>query len=314
MSNKPDKSWFKRARQQKALYFLVFWLVALLLWFVSGLGSRYTHTFTLRVRAESINDYNRITADSVRTMRIEVHGRGIDLIRQFRKLKSSTLVVQAGKYRDSSLVKIEDYRSQIIGLFPTTIRIQNLGVDTFHFSSEYLFNRLIPVKPNFALHFERGFGKTGAIRILPDSIRVFSSNPEESFPDDLDLEYVSLQRLNRTWKGNVRIDIPEEANWFVKRTKAQVEIPIQRITEGKFRIPVKLVNAPPKIRLIPSTIEVSYTAGLSYFKRIEKSDFYCVADWAKRTTQGAIPIDISPLSPWILTINTYPASLDYIEQ
>lgn len=314
MFTKPDKSWFKQARQQRSLYFLMFWLVALLLWFVSGLGSSYTHTFNLRVRAESINDYNLITADSIRVVKIDVHGRGIDLIRQFRKLKSSTLVVQAGKYRDSSLVKVEDYRSQILGLFPSTIRIQNLSADTFHFPSKYLFNRLIPVKPNFTLHFEKGYGKTGSIRVLPDSIRVFNTNPEESFPTQLDLEHVDLQRLNKTWKGNVRIDIPEETSWFVKRTKAHIEIPIQRITEGNFKIPVKLLNAPSTIRLIPSSVEVRFTVGLSFFKRIESADFYCFADWTKRTKQGAIPVEISPLSPYILSISTFPASLDYIQQ
>jgi len=312
LTDKLVKFWRNQARQQKSIVFLLAWLVSLLLWFLTAINAPYSHTFSLRVVARPMLEDIELSGDSVRTLEIELYGRGLELIQQYQRLKKFELSAYPGQFDDSSLVNVQNMHPVFAAQVLPKLQLIRFHPDTFHFRYRKLYGRNIAIKPNLKLHFSPGYGQTAPLKFLPDSIRIFSYRPLRNPPNELHLEAAHHENLKATLRFANNLLPPSDTLLFVRKNQVLVEVPVHRITEGKLTLPIQLVPEIPGIRLVPATIEVSFEAALHHFKNIGASDFKVNCYWENRTASGHLAVIVSCSQPEVLRFKVFPKQIDYI--
>lgn len=288
------------------------WLVSLLLWFLTALNASYSHTFSIRVVARPLLEDISLNEDSVRTLQLEVYGRGLELIQQYQRFKKFELTVFPGRYPDSSLVKVQDIQSDFTVQVLPRLQLIRFYPDSFHFRYRKLYGKNVAIQPDFKLNFENGYGQTGPIKFLPDSIRIFSYQSNPNWPAAIRLEPKYIDKLKHTLRFSSKLIPPVDSLLFVRKRQVLVEIPIHRITEGKLQLPIRLVPDIAGIRLVPATVEVSFEAALHHYKQISASDFEVVCFWQERSPNGHLPIQVKCAQPEVLRYRVFPKQIDYI--
>lgn len=253
-----------------------------------------------------------LNGDSVRTLQLEVYGRGLELIQQYQRLKKFELSVYPGRYPDSSLVKIQDIQSDFSVQVLPRLQLIRFYPDSFHFRYRKLYGKNVAIQPDFKLNFENGYGQTGPIKFLPDSIRVFSFQPNPSWPKGIRLEPKQFDKLKSSLRTSCKLIPPTDSLVFVRKHQVLVELPVHRITEGKLQLPIRLIPAVPGIRLVPATVEISFEAALHHYKQIGSANFEVLAYWQERTASGHLPVHVSCSQAEVLRFKVFPKQIDYI--
>lgn len=312
MTDKLVKFWRNQARQRKVFIFLLAWLVSLLLWFLTAINATYSHTFQVSIFARPVLEDMQLEGDSVRKLNLELYGRGLELIQQYQRLKKIAFSVYPGKYEDSSLVSTRDIEAEINAQLLPKLRLVRLYPDTFHFRFQKLYGRNVAIQPNFKLSFMPGFGQTGDLKFLPDSIRVFSFKPFISTPLPLQIELQEFTRLKTTLRIVSQLVHPPDTMLFIRKEQVMVEIPVHRITEGRLILPIRLQPTVPGIRLVPATVEITYEAALHHFKTITAADFQVMCNWKDKTDKGHLQVTVVCTRPEVLRYQVFPKQIDYI--
>ncbi len=245
-------------------------------------------------------------------VKIHVFGRGLDLIRQYQRIKKFKLHAYPGLYNDSTLVRVFDLERQWQQQLLPGIQFQSVTPDTLHFPYRKLYGRQIAITADLDLRFAREYGQTGDLRYLPDSVRVYSFTPDIKFPEKLWLESYKTGLLKKNLRLKLAIRPPADTRLFIRKKQVVVEIPVNRITEGEFNLPIQLRNAPAGIRLVPAWAEVRFETGLHHYKNVKAEDFEITSHWSQRTSSGHLTLKVSCKNPDVLRYYVYPASIDYI--
>ncbi len=253
-----------------------------------------------------------LSDDSIRTLQLEVYGRGLELIQQYQRLKNFEISVFPGRYADSSLVKLHDVQDNFRAQILPNIQLIRFYPDSFHFNFRKLYGKNVAIQPDFKLHFEKGYGQTSLLKFLPDSIRVFSFNAKANWPAAIQLEPIQFDKLKSSQRLSSRLLPPTDSQLFVRKSHVLVEIPVHRITEGKLQLPIRLVPEIDGIRLVPATVEISFEAALHHYKQISAADFEATCYWQERSNNGHLPVRIKCKQEEVLRYKVFPKQIDYI--
>ncbi|MFK5957742.1 MAG: YbbR-like domain-containing protein [Lutibacter sp.] len=178
----------------------------------------------------------------------------------------------------------------------------------------------VPVNPSLDIKFKLGYNLTDTIKIIPDSVLVSGS---EKFIDSIQEISTSVIKLHDVYKNiNVDLDLKlpdEKYNLLVSTTKVKIVGEVEKFTEGKFKIPVTIINKPEKVVMntFPREIEVIYQAGLSNFNKITTNSFLIVYDYEEYKNDTLIkyltPV-IQQKSEFISSLKIHPAQIEFLIQ
>lgn len=284
----------------------------MLLWFLTAINGAYPRTFSIPVVARPSLEDVALSEDSIRFLKLELYGRGLELIQQYQRLKNIELTAFPGHYADSGLVRSQDLITTVNALVMPQLKLVRLYPDTFHFRFRKLYGQNVAIQPNFRLTYAPGYGQTAPIKFLPDSLRVFSFKPFKKLPEPIKLEPQRFENLKSNTRFVSHILLPLDSSVFVRKHQVMVELDVHRITEGKLMLPIRLLPNIPGIRLVPSTVEVSFEAGLHHFKEINAADFQVVCYWQQRTSTGHLPVVVRCSETEVLRYRVFPKQIDYI--
>ena len=94
---------------------------------------------------------------------------------------------------------------------------------------------------------------------------------------------------------------------------------VDKFTEGKFTIPVSIINEPNGIKVnpFPKEIEVIYQASITHFNKVNNNSFLIVFDYKQyekdTTTQFLIPI-VKQRSEYISSLKINPNQIEFLIQ
>jgi hypothetical protein len=94
---------------------------------------------------------------------------------------------------------------------------------------------------------------------------------------------------------------------------------VDKFTEGRFLVPVNVINIPKDIKItpFPKEIEVVFQAGLSNFNKISKSSFSVVFDYMQYKNDTLVQY-LSPVveqkSDLISTLKINPSQIEFLIQ
>lgn len=281
-----------------------------MLWFLTVLSGGYTHSFRLQIKAIPLMEDVFVSNDSVRWIEVSLHGRGLDLIRQYYAFKSAQLTVLL---EDENAYETQKLIEKIQPLLKNGVVIRTVQPTYMTFPLERWYGQSVAIRPNIALEFTKGYGQTGPLRLLPDSIRLYKRQPWTQSYGSIASETKVFKAVSTTIRSHLNIVLPDDSSIVVRQTQVRIEIPVSRIIAGTYSIPIDLINAPAGVRLVPNQLNITYEAGIHHFKHIQAAHFKVKADWLNRNRMGHIPVTISCSHPEVLKYQAYPNSIDYIQ-
>jgi hypothetical protein len=181
-------------------------------------------------------------------------------------------------------------------------------------------SKKVPESPSLDIKFKLGYNLIDSIKIIPDSIVVTGSKKLIDSIHELTTSTLKIEGVYENINEDLNISLPTKDKYLtVSATKVKIIANVDKFTEGKFKIPVAIINQPKDviINTFPREIEVIYQGGLSNFNKISANSFLIVFDYEQYSKDTLIqylkPV-IKHKSEFISSLKVQPSQIEFLIQ
>ena len=268
-----------------AYIFLVFLLISTAFWFLNALRDDYLTNFTYPVRFINVPQ-NEIIVDGMhQKVDLKVKASGFSILRQ--RLNSSFVPVFYDISQMRRLVRNDQNmayvlsRSQLGNVRDQLLvgmELVDINPDTLFLIMDQLMDRKVPVLLNGDIGFEKQFILADSVRFSPDSVTV--TGPA-SIVDTISAVYskhLVIDKLKENYSKKVSLE--KYPSVKVSHNEVIITILVEPFSEKSFSVPIMVSGLPDSLRMktFPSSVEVTFRAGMSQFETISPDDFRALVD------------------------------------
>ena len=302
--------------RKEFLIFCIAFFLSATLWLLIILDKSYTTTYPFSF---SVNDHpaNRtlkepLPANSV----LIINAKGWDLLKLMFLHENIYLDIPIENFRASKkLIVTNQYKDNFKNSLPESVRIIRIIPDSLKLEFDRLMKKTVKIKPDINVTFKKQYGQSGVVITDPSVVTI--SGPESYVKD---IEYVITDPIiekNISKTLVKKIDLHQFANTNIDfgLSSVNINLPVEKLTEGKFLITVKIFNSVnQKITLIPDKVEVSFQAPINVFEKIKPESFLAFVDLKSNSNSasGKFRVKLEISSPYIYYAKVYPEYVDYI--
>lgn len=321
MKTSSNKSSISITNKRKVKVFLFILVLTSIIWLLIELSKSYTSSAVFTVEYKNLPNGKLLQSTPDSEIRLVLKAPGFSLLKyKIRKYSVKLNLKNVSKNSlgyyllpNKQLTYLNEQLSgenEIIRILKDTIFIE-LGNNK---------SKKVPINPSLSLKFKLGYNLTEPMKIIPDSVLI--TGPEK-FIDSIEELKTTALKLNNVYE-NMSIDVDvilpvEKKKVIVSATKVKIVGVVDKFTEGKFTIPVELINKPDDLNIstFPKEIEVIYQTGLSNFNKITKNSFLVVYDfeqYKKDTLINILTPIIKQKSEFISSIKINPSQIEFLIQ
>lgn len=264
--------------------FILFFLLAVIFWFLTKLSKEYESTVMYPVSYENLPQDKLLQETPDSEIGIHIKATGFKILSA--KLFPQTIEIDASNLSAKSATEYYLLLSQ------QRLAIQkqmNAGVDIDHFINESidlslgsLQQKKVPVKLNSQINYQLGYNVNGDIVITPDSITV--SGPESILDTLQYVETIPLVMKNVASEINETIDLKSfTSSNKIKFDQASVTLSaaVEKFTEGTQKVSFVILNPPQDVTMntFPKEVIITYKVALSNFNQVNASSFLVECDY-----------------------------------
>jgi hypothetical protein len=292
--------------KRDAYVFLIFLVISTGFWFLNALRDNYITDFSYPVRFVNVPNKEIIVEGNNQKVDLKIRASGFTILRQ--RLSSSFIPVvfdvsqmkrlerqdknmayvlsrsQLGRVRDQLLVGME---------------LVDINPDTLFLTMDRLTDRKVPILLNGEISFEKQFILADSIRFVPDSVVI--AGPA-SIVDTVMAVYskpLVIEKLKENYSKKVALQ--KHPSLKMDHNEAVINILIEPFSEKTISVPIAVSGLPDSLRMktFPSSVEVTFRAGMSQFDKISPDDFRLLVDAkdalkAERPTRLRVRFDKIP--------------------
>lgn len=320
MANKIKTPALSLGKNRKIRIFLTFLFLTSVVWLLMALSKNYTSTTKINIVYTNLPSNKLLLKKPINQIKAVINASGYNLIKYKITQPKITLNLLENKKKGSHYYLLPN--SQIINLnhnLKGNSTIVKFLTDTIFVELGNNVTKKIPVNSKLKVNFKVGYNFINELKITPDSINI--SGPKRILDDILEISTDKLE-LNDVYENvNVQLALkaPMLRNVKISNNSVVIKGLVDKFTEGKFLIPVSVINVPKgiKITTFPKEIEVIYQAGLSNFSKISKSDFVIVFDYLNYQNDTLVrflrPI-IQEKSDIVSSVKIKPSQIEFLIQ
>lgn len=258
-------------------------LASVLLWFTFAIRETYTRSIDFPIEVSGLEPGESLAGLPPMTVRAQVAGEGIQLLRLFYDRPSIRVDASTG------LVDLETVAPDFI----QGVRIEALTPREVRFERERRAYRRLPVVLGTPIETRPGHHVVGVVEIEPDSVLVSGAEsivgglsawstagpPVLAGPDSLD----ATVTLSDSLAGLVTTDV----------RSVRLRASVRQFTQGSRMVPVRVADVPEGIRisLEPTSVRVTWQVPLSAYQEASTTDdLVAVVPYARiaADTTGAV--------------------------
>jgi hypothetical protein len=317
---------FRKMVNREFLTYVVFLLIAIMIWFFHMLSKE--HTADLRFRTS----FTDTPADKVlleapdKYMFLTVTAQGFTLLKykmgmvfhpisisaNYRMLKKDYHHLQGEYYILSSSI-VQDVKRQL----GEDINLVHIAPDTLKFLFGETVKKKVPVKVQAQFQFEKEFLSTGALSVHPEKITV--SGPEALVDA---LHYVhsvtkTYKNLKDTLKATIALLPPAEHLAYDTR-EVEIMLPVERHTETSLSVVIEAINLPDgyDMKIFPGTATITCMVPISRFDRLQPNMFRIAVDYDAVTNSAEsspkAKVSLIKAPSYVSDIRFHPQNVDFI--
>jgi hypothetical protein len=311
------RRFFSNPKRRKEFFiFLIALCISAALWLMIILDKSYTTTypFLFSVKEHPANRVLKepLPANSV----LIINSRGWNLL----KLKISHdiifLDIPIENFNASKkLIITNQYKDNFKNSLPEGVRIIRIIPDTLRLEFDKLLMKKVKIKANVNVTYRKQFGQSGPLIIEPGFVTVSGPETYVKAIETINTEPITGKFINKTLVKSIKLNRLANTNIEFGINSVNINLPVEKLTEGKYLIPVKLFNTgKQKITLIPDKVEVSYQAPINVFEKIKPESFLVYVDLKSNSNSinGKFKVKLEVSMPYIYYSKVYPEFVDYI--
>jgi len=286
------------------------------MWLLIILDKSYTTTcpFLFSVKEHPVN---RVLKEPLpKNSILIINSRGWNLLKLMFFHDTIYLDIPIENFRSSKkMIITNEYKDNFRNSLPEAVHILRIIPDTLRLEFDKLLKKKVRIKPDFNVTFKKQFGQSGPVVLEPSDVTV--TGPETYVRD---IEYIKTmpvigKNISKSFVKAIGLNKPNNTNIEFNTNSVNINFPVDKLTEGKYILPVKLFNAgKQKITLIPDKVEVSFQAPISVFNKVKPESFMVFIDLKSNTnnSSGKYKVKLEVNFPYIYFSKVYPEYVDYI--
>jgi YbbR domain-containing protein len=286
------------------------------LWLLIILDKSYTTTFPLVFTVKE-HPVNRVLKEPLpKNSALIINSKGWDLAKLMFSKDTIFLDIPAENIKTAKkLIITNQYKENFRNSLPESVKIIRIIPDTLKLEFDKLLKKIVKVKPDINVSFKKQYGQSGPVSLEPSVVTI--SGPE-SYVKDVEAvitESVIVKNINKSISKQVKLSGLPNTNIEFNVNSVNLNLPVDKLTEGKFVLPVKLFNAgKKKITLIPEKVEVTFQAPISVYKKVKPENFMVFIDLKSSSNppSGKYKVKLEVSMPYVYYPKIYPEYVDYI--
>ena len=268
---------------KKLVVFSIFLFVSSFLWFFIALSNNYEDFIDVNYFYKNFPDEKGILGELPINSRIEVETSGYNIFKYKYLINTPKIIIDIDKcsnQKNNTLSFInEKVKSSISKILGSDVKI--LQSDFIHktYKLSNLASKKVRIKPNIQTSFAKQYRLSSDIKVQPTEIKV------SGYKGLIDtLKAVYTEDVNYTDLNNnlsTKVKIKKVANLRFSVDSVNISVLVEKYTEKRIKIPIKVINKPKSIEvdLFTNEIEVVFNIGLNNYENIDATLFKAVLDY-----------------------------------
>lgn len=301
------------SKKEDRVIFTVSVSIAFVFWCLVKLSQ--TYTVTKDVAINYVLPANKMLVEQPpQVLKIIMEGIGWDLV--YESFYKSYVKIN---------IEINNFYSTFINTPELMTKVES-QIERFslkRISPEYLMIRLeeriakkVPIRLNLEANIPSQYYIKEEINLIPDSVIIYGIASSLDSVDYWETEPLVIKGVIESVESSVKIKPSNNQLIDVEMIDVEVFIPIERLAEKKFFVPVIIKNYSGRdnVRIFPNKIQLQISIGLSDFDKLDESKFVAEVDMINTetgTANNTLPISIPSYPSYVRAIYFSPKSVEY---
>ena len=307
------------------LTYLVFLLIAVVIWYMNALNKAYTDEQKFAVRYTDLPEDKALANTPEEYLTLTINAQGFTLLKYRLGLIFNPITIEAsyqtlrrnnrsaqGEYQLVTQTAFDRVAAQL----SSGVRLIRIEPDTLTFLFSETIRKDIAVKSALRLQFEKGFLPKGAMLVEPAKVTV--TGPK-ALADTMQYVYTrakTFRKLKDTFRATVELQ-PVRQLRYSSGEVSIVQV-IERHTEAAIQVAIEPVNLPKELtmRFFPGTVTVNCMVPISDYEKLQPYMFRAVVDYASirdvKDNQAKARVTLSRAPDYVTDVKFHPKNVDFI--
>ena len=305
---------FTNSKLKEIFFFL---LLATVFWVLTKFSKQYTATTSATIHYLNIPEATQIKDDNLKKIDFNLTTSGFEFL--YYKFKNPIIDIDLKNFYIAGEKNIIIPKVELMGLVSsklnTDLAIRNLPNDKLVVSLDAIISKKIPVIAKTRFTYRNGFRALDSLMIEPDSALVSGPASYLDKMNFVETVLISQDNIDKALSQSVMLIGNENTKVSIDPMEVHVSLNVAEFTQKRMVVPIELTNVPEEIivKLIPTTITVTFNVSVEDFNQIAASDFKLVCDFNERNLdEDFILLKLEKGPPRIYNIELSTKKIDYL--
>ena len=305
---------FKKSKLKGIIFFL---LLATVFWVLTKFSRQYTATATATIHYLNIQEATQIKDDNLKKIDFNLTTSGFEFL--YYRFKNPIIDIDLNNFYIAGEKNVIIPKVELMGLVSsqlnTNLTIRNLPNDEFVVSLDAIISKKIPIIAKTKFAYRDGFRSLDSLKIEPDSALVAGPASYLNEMNFIETILISRDDIDKTFSQSVSLIGHENKKVSIDPMEVNISVNVAEFTQKKMVVPIELKNVPQGtiVKLIPTTVAVTFNVSVEDFNGISAGDFKLVCDFNERNLdEDFILLKLEEGPPRIYNIELSTKKIDYL--
>lgn len=270
----------------RSKFFLFFLLFSFILWFIAKFSKEYTEVISLEMAFENVPPTIIPIVKSAPKIEFTLKATGFQfLYYQFLddrlKINVQEANFQEGRATLPIAAQYQSLKEQLLG----ETEIINYFPGVIEFDYQEQSSQKVPVvAPQFKIAL--GYSVI-SVEFEPDSVDVVGPMAQIKAMDQIQPLFVPQNPIKESFETWVELPVENQLT-SLSSQKVLMKVAIDRFSEAKYQLPIKMINTPKEgvFKFFPSKVSITFSAPLNSLRNITPADFQIGIDYNQLSTNN----------------------------
>jgi YbbR domain-containing protein len=303
---------------KKVITFFICLLLASLLWLVNAINRDYQYTLKIPVKFLNLPSDKIVIGEIPDKLEVTIKTSGLKLLLIRSRKLNTDLVIDFNILKSNAKSQAYNIGNGNILLKPYLdfdVNIIKIRPDTLFFSSDLSKSKIVPVKLNSNIDFEKGYELLFKPIINPSFVTITGDSISLCKIDTVYTSVLNLKNLKQNFSSEIQLK-KSISNVNYSQKSVSISISVDRFTENTLFIPISIINNSnnKKVKLLPDQIEIKYSIAMSNFSNVDKSSFKAIVDFNKMTSATKqLDVELVRIPSDIKIISISPQKISFLK-
>lgn len=318
--------YIKPRLNRRSVAFIACLALSALFWLLTSLSEEYVDEIGIAVSYSNIPEDVIVINELTPTVTAQAKGIGFNLFWYWVKFEQLEIPVNADpahlrSYKqDGQLVHYlltDNTSRKLFGDQDEQLEIQNISPDTLYLKFRPKYSKMVPVRLDAEISFDKQFGMIENAKIEPDSILLTGLREELDTIHFVLTESQSWNELDESISTEIKLkDFDDLPLAKMSTSEVNVELNVVEFTEGTVSIPLNIISQNPgSVKVFPSIVDIAYQVPLAAYDAITSDQFQAsvVVDNLE-SGQSRLTVNIDRQPEYVKGLRINPSQVEFIIQ